>query len=182
MTYLKCICKSWYALIKIHSFITDHHVNNKTNFGTDHLISEYDKTVQYSIFSSRSPTTLVDSAAYASAIKHIEFTEKMEAAMRVVDCCNGIFCLFESCDKTFLWNPATREVKALPESNITKEKGLQSHTFMHVGIGFDPNTNDIKVIRNVGSKFGDKFEIYTLSTDSWRVLILGDNFMMFLKL
>lgn len=102
MTYLKCICKSWYALIKIHSFITDHHVNNKTNFGTDHLISEYDKTVQYSIFSSRSPKTLVDSAAYASAIKHIEFTKKMEAAMRVVDCCNGIFCLFESCDKTFL--------------------------------------------------------------------------------
>ena len=90
--------------------------------------------------------------------------------MRVVDCCNGIFCLYESYDKTLLWNPATGEVKALPESNITKGKGLQSHTFMHVGIGFDPNTNDIKVIRNVGSKFGDKFEIYTLSTDSWRQL------------
>uniref|UniRef100_A0A7N2KXU1 F-box protein n=1 Tax=Quercus lobata TaxID=97700 RepID=A0A7N2KXU1_QUELO len=103
------------------------------------------QTVQYSIFSSLSAETLVDNAADASAIKHIEFTEKMEAAMRVVDCCNGIFCLYESYEKTFLWNPATREVKALPESNITKGKGLQSHTFMHAGIGFDPNTNDIKM-------------------------------------
>nr|XP_023915171.1 F-box/kelch-repeat protein At3g06240-like [Quercus suber]POF07245.1 f-box/kelch-repeat protein [Quercus suber] len=71
-----------------------------------------------------------------------------------------------------LWNPATRESKVLPEIKQGRRYGSGKHLCFNFGFGIDPNTNDYKVVRIVDF-YGCQqlqFEVYNLSTDSWRVI------------
>ncbi|KAI3925525.1 hypothetical protein MKW92_019622 [Papaver armeniacum] len=79
-----------------------------------------------------------------------------------------------------LWNPATRQCRLLPKSSNGNPMIRQYHHDF-VGLGFDVETKDYKVIQvsSLGPQnenwFGRldiprKVEIYCLSTDSWRLL------------
>ncbi|KAI3972434.1 hypothetical protein MKW92_021680 [Papaver armeniacum] len=79
----------------------------------------------------------------------------------------------------YIWNPATRQCRLLPKSVDGNPKdGYEHHDF--VGIGFDVATKDYKVIQvsaleprsknGFGLNTRRKFQIYCLSTDSWRLI------------
>nr|XP_011466171.1 PREDICTED: putative F-box protein At3g52320 [Fragaria vesca subsp. vesca] len=90
----------------------------------------------------------------------------------IVGHCEGIICLIIHTGDLVLCNPATKEFKVLPESC------LQDTTSEIAGFGYDPKSNDFKIV-NIGScgeeTYGErlvinppKAEIYTPSTDTWR--------------
>lgn len=96
----------------------------------------------------------------------------------IVESCNGLVCLTESNFKgsyhslnTFLWNPATREFRALPE--YYSDQSVAS-VLKVVGIGFmyQPLINDYKVVRIIYFINIDTYEVevYSLKIDSWRTI------------
>ena len=68
--------------------------------------------------------------------------------------------------------PATRESKVLPEIKRGRRYGSGKHLCFKFGFGIDPKTNDYKVLRIVDfyGRQQLQFEVYNLSTDSWRVI------------
>ncbi|CAI0397335.1 unnamed protein product, partial [Linum tenue] len=72
-----------------------------------------------------------------------------------------------------LWNPTTSETKVLPPTIFNRRH--TSAWVNTVGFGFDPETNDYKVVRRI-NYFEDQaspmdcffVELYSLTTDSWK--------------
>ncbi|XVF83902.1 hypothetical protein PTKIN_Ptkin16aG0531300 [Pterospermum kingtungense] len=90
---------------------------------------------------------------------------------------NGLFCLLDCRNFVLtLWNPATRELRNLPECNQSFPPKTYIFVVPPLGFGLDPLSNDYKVIylRNytdLDAKINRRhYAIYKLSTDSWRVL------------
>ncbi|KAM3302430.1 hypothetical protein P3S67_016932 [Capsicum chacoense] len=83
---------------------------------------------------------------------------------------NGLICLVNEAKKLFLWNPAIRKYKMLPDFR-TKLKDDGQCTY---GFGFDDIHDDYKVVciftitiypRNI-----QEINIYSLKDDSWRTI------------
>lgn len=90
---------------------------------------------------------------------------------RIIGSCNGLVCItddqFSYAHDTILWNPSIRKYVPLPKPRITVFKHGK---FEHVmGFGFDPKSNDYKVVRIVYLEPSKKFEIdiYRLSSGTW---------------
>ncbi|XP_050918855.1 F-box/kelch-repeat protein At3g06240 [Lathyrus oleraceus] len=89
---------------------------------------------------------------------------------------NGILCLIPPFrPKTVvLWNPSINDFKVISPSFVN-----DNHSFhMHRGFGYDRHTDDYKVIYEVmcyRQIFGmkDLWKIYSLRTNSWRILDLN---------
>ncbi|CAJ2634140.1 unnamed protein product [Trifolium pratense] len=99
---------------------------------------------------------------------------------------NGILCLKQSYNpRLVLWNPTTSEFKLVPLSPFKSAPPLRDPFYVLHGFGYDPVTNDYKVIQFVDSiplVIGDNYihhrsyetfwEIYSLRSNSWRKLDL----------
>jgi len=99
----------------------------------------------------------------------------------VVNSCNGLLCLccpFEG-PPLLICNPVTGEFIRLPEATInTHDKRSRLNILGQVGFGFQPKTNEYKVIRiwrrdvkranRLTSERTTILEINTLGTPSWR--------------
>ena len=96
----------------------------------------------------------------------------------MVGTCNGLFCLSDDklsySNRLCLWNPCVRKLVYLPIPNVTytTHGGVDAT----IGFGFDPKTNDYKVVRLVTLLDGLDLEhsrteakIYSLSTGEWRM-------------
>lgn len=99
----------------------------------------------------------------------------------VVESCNGLVCLTESnfngsyhSFNIFLWNPATREFRAIPEF-YTDQIFASLLTVVGIGFAFQPLINDYKVVRIIYFIPSDTYEVevYSLNTDSWRKINLN---------
>lgn len=151
--------------------------SNNTNTGTIFLVSHYNRE---RLFSFLSAETLLD----PSSGKHIQFPQEYDD---VIGSCNGIYCLkhrfmINGFIDLLLWNPATREVKVVPCSDVPKPPNYARIWNNQYGFGFDPKTNDFKVVRLLliqlkGSTrydnlidFITQIELYSFRTDSWRQL------------
>ncbi|XVF75497.1 hypothetical protein PTKIN_Ptkin13bG0192300 [Pterospermum kingtungense] len=89
---------------------------------------------------------------------------------------NGLFCLLNQSNyQITLWNTATRESRILPECNQNFPPKLE-YCLHILGFGFDPLSNDYKVIYirtfsdGETKRRGRHNAIYRMSMDSWRVL------------
>ncbi|XP_059650466.1 uncharacterized protein LOC132296272 [Cornus florida] len=94
---------------------------------------------------------------------------------------NGLICLSnEGTGTVFLWNPALRKLKTLPNSLILDSKSD------HLAFGFYPGVDDYKVVRifywhDMDMPFKDRFliEVYSLNTNSWRRIDVGPSCYIF---
>ncbi|KAI8551345.1 hypothetical protein RHMOL_Rhmol06G0178800 [Rhododendron molle] len=170
------VCKSWHSLITGPKFISRHLHRTASNPDNDRLLVSYrtdePKQNQYSL--------VVDGKDSFRQLKTLDLPVGAFESLgySVVGSCNGVICLSDDqeygyMDDMFLWNPSIRKFFAIPRYNVT----FQSHCpFMHcVGFGYDPVTDDFKVVRVVHTG-GDcdrilpEVEIYSLKTGRWRYI------------
>ncbi|XP_030965771.1 F-box protein At3g07870-like isoform X3 [Quercus lobata] len=113
-------------------------------------------------------------------IQHIDFP-LASSRFRLIGSVNGLLCLCEL-ERYVLWNPSIRKFITLPNPCITvKSHGEIDH---RSAFGFDPRTNDYKVVRIVfqdGTKTSEAakipvVEIYSLNEGSWRITSAGNSF------
>jgi F-box interacting protein len=170
----KCVSKSWYALVTNPSFISKHlKISHNLNRGA--AIIRHGGGLDQLRLSTLSNETLEVSA-------DVDLSKWFQDEVSMVSMfgpCNGILCL--SCalwkkrdyDRLVLWNPATRESKILPPIHRQLDMPDLTSTF---GFGFDPKTNDYKVVRIMNFRFRYcEVQVYHLSTNSWRVLDSSPN-------
>ncbi|CAH9109968.1 unnamed protein product [Cuscuta epithymum] len=171
-TLLRCIavCKSWYALISSPLFISEN-----LHFGSEntHLLLRYcvgegvtEKHQSYELFRDDNHTF--------ERCRKLDFPfTSVNNFYRIVGSCNGLICLTDDMGEddltTILWNPSIGKSVALPEPRVTfTSHGAFSHTH---GFGYDPLTNDYKVVRIANISFNELpplVELYELSKGRWR--------------
>ncbi|KAM7503209.1 hypothetical protein LguiB_002113 [Lonicera macranthoides] len=171
----RCVSKSWNSLITSPNFITIHInqslASDQTN-NTHTLFRHYTLTHKKELFSYRSDTD--DTFDEYQDLK-CPLKSKYGYYTRIIGTCNGLLCLsddiFRYTNTVFLWNPSIRRYLTLPVPRVTTD--LYKHLMSVYGFGFDPNTNDYKVVRisyeqgDNGYVFPPKVELYKLSTLSW---------------
>ncbi|KAI3715068.1 hypothetical protein L6452_22034 [Arctium lappa] len=90
----------------------------------------------------------------------------------IVGSCNGILCMFEyEVGKITLWNPSIRRRLALPDHPSLRNFFVGSSTA--VGFGFDPITDDYKIVVIPYSTYNgaaQKSLVYTINTGTWRAI------------
>lgn len=178
----KLVNRFWYALIKSPSFIS-RHLMNYSDVNT-RLVVEYVKgCVDGSPYILYHDETLVDLSCES-------FEPPNRNCQELLGPYHGLFCLHDKTyNRMFLWNLATRELRALPKYKlvITRHPTFACHC--KIGFELDSSTNDYKIvfIRNLNDSYtADKsvstlVTLYTLSTDSWTYLKateLSDYFML----
>ncbi|XP_009588485.1 F-box protein CPR1-like [Nicotiana tabacum] len=173
----KCVSKTWYNLVNSSNF-TDIHYNHdclsndfvllKRYIGNDEIDAESNYYKGHNILSCHS----IDES-FKSRAPNVTYFDNY-IGVSIAGPCNGIVCI-GSYRTIFLYNPTLREFWELPPSQYSSTRQDLNHTMQIVaGIGFDPKTNDYKVIRIFNFdeypliKDVSTIEIYNLSTNSWR--------------
>ncbi|KAJ1437937.1 Galactose oxidase/kelch, beta-propeller [Sesbania bispinosa] len=175
----KSVCKYWYALFHDPVFLSRHLSNfiKHHNSGDSVLLRLSFPTIfgdgleNYKLF-SLSATSAVETI--------IPKFNMLSTKFQISGHCNGILCLsidyWPRSKEVLLYNPATREFRCLPDTAMRLKP---SSLALAVGMGYDPFTDDYKVIRiwkvdtygNNGGVFSTNWvEEYALSTDSWTML------------
>ncbi|KAE7995653.1 hypothetical protein FH972_000427 [Carpinus fangiana] len=179
----KCVSKSWYALITHQSFVRKHLLHNKNSSNTLLLLNMFNITTLNFVFSTLSYETF--QLSLTQPAHPWGFGNIKKGNIRVVGSCNGLVCLHAMSSFVVIWNPATRETKVVPESNLPRHLPAGYKIIIdNIQFGFDAKTNDYKIINlltpfdvDVAAKSFRRggiiqSEVYSLSADSWRK---GDN-------
>ncbi|KAI9122710.1 hypothetical protein K1719_006550 [Acacia pycnantha] len=155
----KYVSKSWYAIITNPYFIA-----KQVEWSNSIITENRHSKIIFQIFPSEKP-------AYISIISYGEkrdlelpFLDNNPNFLFVRGQCNGILCL-SGPSHLILWNPATKEVKAIPERKFSY--------LSVIGFGFDPITKDYKIVRLLCDE-KDSIEVYILSSDRWRTIYLDN--------
>lgn len=163
----KSVCKNWYSLIQNPSFVSLYNRHSAEN--TDCLL------VKRSLNGGGTALSLVPNETTVEDID-ISFTGLDTGDLRLMGPCNGIVCLTKgSFNSTMvICNPSMREFRVLPPPSFKKDYEIT------MGFGFDPSTNDYKVVKfgfvdpdSVDAHYDETIEIYNLSTDSWRKVVVN---------
>ncbi|XVF84191.1 hypothetical protein PTKIN_Ptkin17bG0005700 [Pterospermum kingtungense] len=99
----------------------------------------------------------------------------------VIGSCNGLLCLDDIFGNVVFWNPSTKQCKFLPQSSVQRPPSAIESEFYCTGFGFDPKSEDYKVVRFVDFSDEDyhdiginQVELYSLKSDSWKEISYGD--------
>ncbi|KAL5709528.1 hypothetical protein ACHQM5_020208 [Ranunculus cassubicifolius] len=164
----KSVCKLWRDIIESSTFIYQHlhHHNTKKN-GNGKIIHRH-----------CSPSTGDYQGKYLSLSGdnfdvsiNLDFDQHHwypPYQLSLLHSCNGIICLTNlSTREVALWNPATRKFRRLVESPIPRQH------FVSAAFGFDVKSMDYKVVRIILFDYNildNQVEVYSLATDSWRII------------
>ncbi|XP_062093305.1 F-box protein CPR1-like [Humulus lupulus] len=157
----KCVCKSWYSLIKSHYFITMHLNNNSTTHHDKYLVSKFPYNNNKPAVKSLSMTFLSHHTMRVAS----NLTQTLENAS-FLGVCDGLLCVaINECEATTfkVINPATKQSKVLIKEPPNKAS-LGSKSYPSYGFAFDSKVNDYKLIRVTL----EKTEILTLRANTWR--------------
>ncbi|KAK1394382.1 hypothetical protein POM88_013439 [Heracleum sosnowskyi] len=112
----------------------------------------------------------------------------IETRIEFINSCNGLVCLSDRSNAIYICNPATKRFKLLPTPNkdfskrcFFLEDGTRVGEFVYLGLGFDPISNDYKLLRivfNYISESADgelpEAEMYSANTDSWKEIQISE--------
>ncbi|KAE8651024.1 F-box protein At5g49610-like [Cucumis sativus] len=181
----KSVCRSWYALINHHKFVTKHLLNSFShkhvllkrviinNSGKkEHVLSILEFSLDRSVSSVLDvPLPFNENPPNVP----LPFRENLPD-LQINGHSHGLICI--GCDNNrdiFLCNPMTRQVRKLPSTSIfvvhePHDVYLKPRI---VGFGYDVKCGDFKVVRVVGFSRGvvyypSRVEIYDLRKDRWR--------------
>ncbi|VFQ71754.1 unnamed protein product [Cuscuta campestris] len=160
---VKCtaVCKTWYALIKDPSFISNH-LQQAASLCDDLLLLRFTRDRREFYHLRR------DNDAFEE-LKQLQVPFRCSWIFRLVGTCNGLVCLGDvhSDDHNIiLWNPSIHKHFILPKPDFPF-KSCEDST---LGFGFDPVSNDYKVLLVVSQ--GDREELtevwlFSLNRRSW---------------
>lgn len=152
-----CVNKTWSVLFENPNFMimfrnnftsTPHSYYNDTSIILHQIVWNHDRT--YVSFTLDS----LSGERFENKVK-LDFPNPFQQedpgfCVLVSGSINGILCLYDSDDAIVLWNPATEEFKVIPPSPVESLPPYQDIIkFIH-GFGYDPFSDDYKIIRNVG--------------------------------
>ncbi|KAL6179278.1 hypothetical protein ACLB2K_050794 [Fragaria x ananassa] len=188
----RCVSKTWHSLISSPAFVTTHLNHNRCKASHGEKSNQQDKFILFRHYSSFDYAN-EDDNGYRTYINRKEEecfalhkddesfphnpTLKLKPPHKtwgeyfsIVGSMNGIVCMVDW-DKCVLWNTSLN--KAMKTSSQTVFPSF--FPVMHLlGLGCDPITNDLKLVRLFYSKENNHYvvpphiEIFTLSTNSWR--------------
>uniref|UniRef100_A0A7N2R6E2 F-box domain-containing protein n=2 Tax=Quercus lobata TaxID=97700 RepID=A0A7N2R6E2_QUELO len=167
----RCVSKSWYSTITSRIFINMHLDRAISLF--NYNSSNHNGYLLYSLVPMGPPncrklfTGVRNSDGKLTQISSIEIPF---CHSRIAGFCNGMFCFasyLSNCkDLIYLWNPSIRKFKMLDGTSI-------SDTRIALGLAYHSENNDFKILR-IGEKLEPaEAEVYTLSTDSWRRVVIS---------
>jgi F-box interacting protein len=167
----RCVSKYCNSIITDPIFITIH--NDRANS----LLSHKNKNNGYLLYSAKrhnhsscnelytfvynKDRTLTEISSFQIPLSHT----------LIVDSCNGMFFLSNyRKNLLYLWNPSIRKFKMLPPNLLGHLLGSVAH-----GLAYHSQKNDFKILRIVfqRSLADTSAEVYTLSTDSWRRVVIS---------
>ncbi|XP_021731878.1 F-box protein At3g07870-like [Chenopodium quinoa] len=173
----KCVSKSWNARIIDPRFMLKRFISSNNH---ELLLISHVKPAKRQLLS------LISSETLDIKNKHFQLSfpssnEENRSFAHILGPCNGIFCVFDAKDGAIsLWNPANRQLKNLPKSHV--KPPLDAYTFdLCVGFGFDDERNEYKVLAFKhmclpSSSTIAHAELYTLSTNKWKEVDVGEEF------
>ena len=103
-------------------------------------------------------------------LTHIS-TFQLPFSARMVGFCNGMFFLLNHRYNVFyLWNPSIRKFKMISTAHLTDPSKIAA-----IGLAYHSQNNDFKILRIpcVRGSNTPHAEVYTLSTDSWRRIVIS---------
>ncbi|KAM7480953.1 hypothetical protein LguiB_005536 [Lonicera macranthoides] len=182
----KCVCKDWYTLIQSPTLISKHfHHHNNLNrllvhrclyrlldFHTNELVTPPKSVLSFF------PNELLPEGA--PLVHQVVDSPVGYRYFDVIGPVHGLFmvlcrrCLDPFWNGLALWNPATKELRALPLPSFDHQPPDCMWSGTNFGFGWDPSTGNYKVVWlqfSIGSNA--VAALYTLATDSWRQLDLA---------
>ncbi|KAL9464643.1 hypothetical protein AB3S75_002280 [Citrus x aurantiifolia] len=169
----KCVCKSWFGLVKDPNFIYKHLKRDDnmrlmvycTYKNPDDRDPSDDLITYFSVFPDRTLTDL-----------HFQDLEPLMKGIHIGPY-DGIFCLLKSHTLINLWNVSLNEYRVVPECRPRLPCYTKTH-YANVALGFDPVINGFKLvlILTLWNDQRDSFHdfshvaVYSFSTNSWRDL------------
>ncbi|PHT29917.1 hypothetical protein CQW23_30495 [Capsicum baccatum] len=166
----KCVSKLWKTLIDEPHFRMTH-LNHAKNDENSQNFLFYQLRPMEAIFSIY--CCPLSPAILAEDVRELDFPLIVEPRFcQVYCCCDGLVIItvydnLAECHRLLLWNPSTRESMVLPTPK------LSLNGICCLGISFDSNTGDYKILRiledrNQGRKA--RGEILALKSGSWRTI------------
>ncbi|KAJ7974573.1 F-box protein family [Quillaja saponaria] len=173
LVLFKCVSKYWNGLLLSPMFIAKHLKIHKNSIS--HLLLKrcyHPDDEPFISFLSEEPTEVIKDV-------YLPFPKQF-CVLDLYGPCNGILFLVAKTlngdHEIALWNPTIKQFKLVLEYNVNDV----TFSFLYVGFGFDPKSDDYKVIRirrrvQLGShsQFVNPHvplvELYSLNTDSWSV-------------
>ncbi|XP_043721164.1 F-box protein CPR1-like [Telopea speciosissima] len=181
----RCVCKPWCALITDTDFVKMHLSRSLATNTNLILILTGDPKFLYVDLN----VCKQEAAEVLDAAVELNCPFEFPIGFLILASCNGLLCMFDDDGvasdyrkevyDTFLWNPSTRTHKKLPFTPIEFPNNSCFAHFTAYGFGYDPTTDDYKVIRvsqfyPESGLFDDskyivsEVKVYSLSTNSWR--------------
>ncbi|XP_075645685.1 F-box protein CPR1-like [Castanea sativa] len=173
----RCVSKSFNSLITSSDFIDSHLTRSHSlpsNSNSNNTLIVRDLATKPNVEKYR----LIHNDSF-DRIEHLEFPLTTRRRSRIHKCefigyANGLFCLYEK-ERFILCNPSIRKCIILPKHCIKIKR--DGHVQCHSAFGFDPRTNDYKVVIIAlpynpfyMKKEPTLVEIYSLSEGSWKMI------------
>ena len=169
----RCVSKSWNSILTSPDFINTHLDRAKSSLSHNNNNNGFLLYIHKSYYKHLC-TVLCNSDHTFTQISKLKIPF---SCISVVDFCNGIFCLenFRN-HKLYFWNPSIRKFKILAPHHLTEPSPYvagELAPLVAYGLGFHSQNNDFKILRILCDNKMSEAEVYTLSTDSWRTVVIS---------
>ncbi|XP_065638999.1 F-box/kelch-repeat protein At3g23880 [Quercus suber] len=195
----RCVSKTWLAFIGTPDFLSKNILNHSILVPNDTAQNPNPPFLLVKAFNNKKHICNFLSYDTLDCLFHVQVQLDLPSPgpldLQIVASCHGLICLYNAqYQGVYLWNPTT-----LSSSSSSSSSGLSRlppvrprpnwYCNVRVGFGFDPISNDFKVVR-VGERFAvfnifenglskNSFrkeieaEVYRVSSGSWRRIDLG---------
>ncbi|XVF62524.1 hypothetical protein PTKIN_Ptkin09bG0015200 [Pterospermum kingtungense] len=167
----RCVSKPFCSLIEDPCFIKHHLCRSlKTNTNLSIIIRDHEHFFAVDFDSLKTATKLDNPLDVGDD----------GICNEILGCCNGLLALRKSLLEVCLWNPSTRKSYILPVAQIEYPPLSDVNrfkTFHTYGFGYEPISEDYKLVRMVQFKAKDpvtavdmetEVRVYSFRTNSWR--------------